>query len=290
MTMVNVADAAIASGRIETSLEMYGEVIQRFPRTPAAAIATCGQGFALSRQGKHNESVDAWERGVVYCSAIAPPDLIDHSGLYRSSWHALGEHYVKTRQWSKGRRAFLKWRPVGTGCGNAFDDYLSTRAHNILLCQTHAGPATATARDAWQALGCGLFNGPHDIPPFILVRLYAEADQLHDLERLAANAWDATPASSNPLPVGSLGRRAAAIVAGIELARSSRWSDHVAAFDDFDRSKPQPLEDEVRRHVAAWILLREQNATASAVASGDRKNKEAGGDLLTELLVNITSA
>jgi hypothetical protein len=158
-----------------------------------------------------------------------------------------------------------------------------------LLCQARVGPATDTAREAWQALGCASFKGPHDIPPFILVRLYAEADQLDDLERLAANAWDATPAGSKPLIVGSLGLRADALLAGIKLARSRRWTDHVAAFDGIDRSKPQALEDNVRRHVAAWILLREQNETVSAVASGARKNKAAGGDLLTELLVNMTA-
>jgi hypothetical protein len=287
MTMIHVAKWAADCEQDEQALELYEEVLHRFPRSTAAAIATCGQGFILARQGKHVESVACWERGVAFYSAIATPEFIDHANFYSGAWRALGEHYVKTRHWTNGQRAFLQWRPVGIGCVNGVDDYLSTRAYNIFICQTHAGPGTDTARQAWLALGCGGYVGPHDIPPFILVRLYAEADQLDDLQRLAENIRDATLVGSIPAPMGP--SRAAAILDGIKLAQSRRWSDHVAAFDHLDLSQPRPLADEVCRHVAAWVLLREQNESASAVANGARSNKEAGGDLLAELLVNMTT-
>jgi|GEM_PF-5096220 hypothetical protein len=290
MTMVFVADWARASDRLDTSLELYGEVIQRFPQTLSAALATCGQGFALDKQGKHKEGVAAWERGVAFYSAVAPRDFKDRTNLASGAWHALGEHYVMTRQWSKGRRAYLNWQPVDIGCGNGIDDYLSTRAYNVLLCQAHAGPASTTARLAREALACGSFSTPQDLVVFVLVRLYSESDQLDDLEHLAEDDLNSvTPAHAMPLTPGARRSRSAAFLAGIALARSRRWSDHIAAFDGIDRSKPELFEDKVRRHVAAWKLLREQNETVSAVAIAARQNKGPGGDLLAELLVNMST-
>jgi hypothetical protein len=173
-------------------------------------------------------------------------------------------------------------------CGTCQEEMERIRENGILLCQLQLGRRDKAAEQAWVSLTrTGLVE--NDLFPFLLVRLYEEADQradlqalARDLEKRAREEFAASPKHIHRFQ--TIQRQTATLAEAVVLVDDPRWSERLAVFQDAG----VPEEERARgvlRHVAAWLLIREQKTTVQLL-----RDAVDGEDAQSRRLVEVLAA
>ena len=281
-------------GNSEAALAIFQEITERFAGSEAAMLAWCGIGQIYSEQGKRDEMIAALERGVLDRRFLAKA-AADHGSTSALDFacRAMGNHYQELAQWDKALSYWLAWRPH-TGCANCQVGVETIRLNHILLCQVRSVRFEEAIDMAWGALVPGS-RVTDELALFVLVRLYAEAGQLDDLQsqcdQVAVVLNENLRKESTPVRRSLNGRiepLPARLTSAIALAESKRFSDHISVFEQASNDGHLMVAPSTDQHVAAWVLIREHKRTIQTVLKSARQHS-AAGERLTAVLAAIKS-
>jgi tetratricopeptide (TPR) repeat protein len=278
--MFRVAQWLYGAEKYDESLKLLTEIIDRFPKSPVASLAWCGKGQVYGRQGKTDEMIAALERGMAAPRAWTETNVMDAGDTHGYACQVLGEHYLKSRQWDKALAVYTAWKP-NSWCGTCLASMDARRSNSLLLCEVNLGRFDAAVERAWNNLG---YDG---LAMFVLVRLYAEANQLDDLDRLVLEHFDreyrANPIGrdrSSQFVVQAAIETTASFGKAIKKARRRAFDDHLVTLRDLQSSAA------VEQHVARWALLQGHRSSVQQL-SLEVLRSDRGGVQFLELLAVI---
>jgi hypothetical protein len=211
----------------------------RFPDVNFASQAWLRTAQVYARLKEDEKMVAALERGIPLKRGAARGD--------GDNWaEVVGQYLVQAEKWEKALATYTNWKPSST-CGTCLRDMESSRFNYITLCQAQLGKPAEAAQTAWQ-------NHGDPLAMLSLIRLYSDAGQLEDLQKMLAQ--------------GEKGRNrldeAKDIERALRLAVSRKWTDHLRQFEMIQDDRYVEYEFNVSQLVASWRLL--QNAESSTAA------------------------
>jgi tetratricopeptide (TPR) repeat protein len=286
LLMFRVAQGLYGEEKYEPSLTLLKEITTRFPDVPATSLAWCGMGQVYGRLGKTDEMIAALERGMRAQAAWTEMDVMDAGDTHGYACQVLGKHYVKQKQWDKALEVYAAWKPR-SWCGTCRQLMHETRTQRIYSCLIQLGRFDESARRSWQGIAVGNWED-EQLGDFMLVKSYADSGQLPELqiladqflenarEQLAEHAEEDDQARR----LQTIEQRIASLSKSIKLAKSARFSDHIAVI--------QTSSDSMQRLVATWVLVREPKRSLQTLWKASYESSEAGASL-TRILASIDS-
>ncbi len=272
--------------KYESSLALLKRITERFPDSPMASLASCGMGQVYGKLGDTDKMIAALERGMADPRKFTEMNIMDASDTHNYACQSLGEHYINTAQWEKALKIYTDWRP-NSWCGTCWEGMQEARANSILLCHAHLGNFSVLSEQAWRDF---VRNSQtrDQLEIFLLVRSYAEAGQLNDLEFLADRLYEnaalrhpAELSESNKNFLSTVRKATAALATSIDHFRQKDLSTHVGILESENTS---PLS----KHVARWTLIRDAKHSVPVLKTAALKARPARGEFMT-LLAAIDS-
>jgi tetratricopeptide (TPR) repeat protein len=238
---------------VET-LELLQEIVEKYPDAEIASRAWLRMAQVYARLKDDEKMIAALEHGSGAKRA--------HNGAAE----VIGQYLVQAGKWEKALAAYTDWKP-SSHCGNCLRSMESSRLACIALCQAQLGKPVEAAQTAWQNRG----------DPFAmlsLIRLYSDAGQLHDLQKMLVSKDKDKDKDKD-------------IERALELAVSTKWTDHLREFEMIRDDKYAEYEFTLAQHVASWRLLQNAGSSTAAIIS---EAQEQPISHYTKLLAAIDTA
>jgi hypothetical protein len=273
--------------KYDDSLILLREITDKFPDAPAASLAWCGIGQVYEKKGDDVKMIAALERGMAARRTLTRLNIMDATDTHSYASERLGNHYIKTGQWAKALTIYTDWKP-SSWCGTCLEGMQCRRLDLIRLCQSHLGQFSSVIEQAWRQIGSDR-SLDDELCMFVLVRLYAEAEQLDDLRKQNLLALEAAlrqfPVSQsveNESRVRSLLRRFSAMADAIDKAQEPHTDN------DLDFLRTETGTPSVVRHVARWNLFCNRDNNIPDIEMAVIRSESYGYPYL-ELLATIDS-
>jgi hypothetical protein len=158
-----------------------------------------------------------------------------------------------------------------------------SKAGNQILCEAHLGRFESAIERAWRRLGRDGIGG------FVLVRLYAESDQLDDLQTMALDyleqkykRYPRTDDLSDRYYLTEAVQTVASLSSAIADARRIPFDEHANVLRARDERAA------VSKHVARWWCFREKNRAVPELEN-EFKDDDANGHPFLEILAALDS-
>lgn len=209
--MFYVAQRRLAGNKLSEAEALLVEITEKFPKSPATGLAWCGLGQIYSARRQTEQMVAALERGIAAPRAWTETNIMDASDTHGWACETLGKHYMASGQWAKALPIYTNSRP-NSWCGTCQGSMNASRMNHILICQANLGRFNEACLASWSELANprpSYEMASHGA--FLLVRLYAEAEQLDDLRTLNVKLVEAAVRQYPPNDVGNQHRLAAVI-------------------------------------------------------------------------------
>jgi len=286
--MYGLATTLFFNDKLDESLELHKQVIERFPESRLTPFAWCGLARIYGYRRDNDRVIAALEQAISYVPKPNEPSIHSSNVTHTFAYEVLATHYVRTQQWEKGLKTLLGWQP-SSGCGTCDAEMVTSRDSSILLCLVRLGRFHEASDRAWRELARGS-QGGRELGPFLLIRLYDESGQLGDLGRmnaeLVAMASKQFPLdeknSQNYVRLQSVVNASASLSRAIGLARSNDWEQHIDAIAAVQG--PKTLDD----YIAHWILTREHKQSVPSMVRAAQRHESKNAQLI-ELLGSIDS-
>lgn len=163
------------------------------------------------------------------------------------------------------------------------------RSNRIVFCQIHAGRANEAARECWKSVRKGENLA---VSMFVLVRLYAEANQLDDLRQLsdhfvqesldAANSNDGTDRSLTHRYLVHQ-ERAKSLARVLEMLNSADWNDAIKLLPHSEEPSERIDLRKFEGRAARWQLMRNRDSSRTSIIAAARSNEKQFGELASLL-------
>ena len=134
-------------------------------------------------------------------------NIMDAGDTHGYACQRLGAYYLKRNDWAKALGVYSEWKP-SSWCGTCLEGMQSRRQDFIRLCQAHLGQFNAAIEQAWRQTVSDQFIDDQ-LCMFVLVRLYAEAKQLEDLQllNLRRSTWPFSAILWTPMKISNVCER-----------------------------------------------------------------------------------
>jgi len=169
--LLTIAKAHLTAKDYPNSLKLFQEIVERFPRSDPAFLAYLWMGDTYEKLDDEKKMIAAYEAAA----EIRPAGAIQR----------LAKYYMEKQQWDEALRWWQTEKRASWYGQNG-----AREAENIAICLIHLG----RHRDAAQLCLDAMADEALEHRPTIaalLFRLYRDADQLADLERMVEAFEDA---------------------------------------------------------------------------------------------------
>ena len=258
-TLFTTAQFFFQREKYDTSLSLLKQITDHFPNSSVASLAWCGLGQTYGRLGDNEKMIAALEQGISKPRVPTAMNIMDSGDTHGFACQTLGNHYIANRHWEKAFQIFTDWKPT-SWCGTCLGGMQTHRSNHILLCQANLAQFNPLIEQAWRDITAnGYVND--ELAMFLLVRLYAESDQLDDLQLLtltlleqATKKFPIADSQTNQSRVRAILANIASLSDAIDNAKRKSSDSHLDALHSENRSAP------IVEHVARWYLMRNQRA------------------------------
>ena len=287
-----VAQGLFYQGKDDESLKLLQEMVERFPNEPFASPAWCLMGQVYQKRRDNEAMIAALERGVAARRAWATHNFGDAGNAHDFACQVLGNHYISHGQWAKALQAYTDWKPT-SWCGTCHASMLASRINGILLCQAKLGRFADAVEMSWRAVASGNTE-VEAMAPLMLVRLYAEAEQLEDLQQLSLQLVGEASKSISAIDPADRARLKTTINASATLleatdnARLPRAVERELDFIAAATLNSERVTSSTRLHVARWNVLRQQGAAVPRIEERLDRARSNEGPFI-ELLATMGS-
>ena len=296
--MYSLAQALLLNSKRYEAYPILQEITQRYPDNEAAGLAWCSLGrlygdpsIAWQHLGRESlglrleeRKIEAYERGFSLVNKHNEQRPYTGDTDYRIACNELGKHYIALGEWERAKLAYTAWR-TDSSCGTCYASMNAERHQALLLCELQLGRHEAAIEQIWRKLVHPDLDSDA-VGPYVLIRLYTEAEQLDDLARLKLelikSGFERFPVE-DPKAQRHLGILISASQS-VSPMSASRWAWAGLSESLRDPRSGQPANTTVS-HIARWTLIREGKEYLPHI----QREARAGNPQFIELLIAMDS-
>lgn len=128
-----VAEHARSKRRLPQAITAYQDVIESFPKSSAVTPAKLGLAYARGAAGDNDKMLALLKEVAGLPARNTSSGIMDASNTRNRAHEALGEYYMKEKNWQEALRWWQRWQPA-SWCATCLEALQEKKQRNIETC------------------------------------------------------------------------------------------------------------------------------------------------------------